>query len=136
MWTRSKHGSLIDLRQVAGTITVMNSALPTINSATDVPITLLGAGPTAITISGNHQFRVLDIAGSETARIEGVTIANGSVSGTGDGAGIQISSGTLSVYSNLFGIPDPNLSGDDDTNIFGSATGAGNIPADCHSGNC
>jgi hypothetical protein len=58
-------------------------------------ITIAGPGSGVITISGNNQFQVFDIAPEVSARIAGLAIANGLNPG-GDGNGIS-NSGTLAI---------------------------------------
>ena len=57
--------------------------------------TIIGPGPSLLTVSGNHASRVFEIAAGSSAKLDGLTIANGN-SDLGNGGGV-LNSGTLSV---------------------------------------
>jgi len=64
----------IDLTQLTcGTITLTTSRIDTTNT-----LTIVGAGPAALTIDGNHQDRVFNHAGAATLTLEGLSIVDGS----------------------------------------------------------
>jgi hypothetical protein len=63
-------------------------------------LTIAGPGANALTISGNHASRVFDIAAGPNVAISGLTIADGTVSGSSfiSGGGI-LNAGTLTITS-------------------------------------
>jgi hypothetical protein len=75
---------IIDASGVSGTITLTNGELAVSNS-----VTILGPGPGALTVSGNHASRVFHITGTNVT-ISRLTVANGN--GAVDGAGIRADS--------------------------------------------
>lgn len=89
--------TLVDLRFVAGTIS-LTSALPTIDSAGDAPITLVGPEADALTVSGSNSHQVFQVATSETVTIAGLTIADGS----GSLGGGMLNYGALTVRNVTF----------------------------------
>jgi hypothetical protein len=83
---------IIDASGVSGTITLTNGELAVSNS-----VTILGPGPGALTVSGNHASRVFHITGANVT-LSGLTIANGQV---GDyGGGIYNNPGVTMTVSN------------------------------------
>src|SRR5262245_3061592 len=81
---------------LTGTMTLTTGEL-----AIGKDLTIDGPGASVITVSGNNASRVFDIAATYTVSISGLTIANGSVTGSGArGAGI-FNAGTLALNSSI-----------------------------------
>lgn len=85
------NGAVIDATGVAGTITLTSGEL-----AVPLSVTILGPGPTGLTVSGNHASRVFNITGTNVT-IDGLTIANGQ--STLNGAGINAGGSPGSVVT-------------------------------------
>jgi hypothetical protein len=82
---------------ITGTITLA-APLPTISD----DMTIAGPGTNLLTISGNNSVRIFSVsAGTNSAMISGLTIANGRVTGYANGAGIS-NDGTLTVLDCAF----------------------------------
>lgn len=75
---------------IVGTI-ALASNLPPITGAASI----LGPGPSLLTVSGSNMFRVLEVTASGTVSMSGLTIADGYITNT-DGAGV-FNAGTLSL---------------------------------------
>ena len=88
---------------VTGTIT-LRSALPQITQN----LTINGPGAGVLTVSGNHLYRVFQIASGLTVSISGLTISNGSSPG---GSGIFNDNGNLTVTNCTFSGNQAALSG-------------------------
>ena len=90
----TSYGGDIDFASsVTGTIT-LQSALPMINQS----MAIMGPGASAISISGDNAYQVLNIT-SGAATIYGLTLVNGSSSGSG---GAIENSSTLAVFNSSF----------------------------------
>jgi hypothetical protein len=85
-------GGTVDFQPgLSGTI-----ALKTGELLIDKDLTITAPGESVITVSGNHVSRAFDIAAGSTMDVSGLTIADGSVTGTNNGGGI-LNAGTLTV---------------------------------------
>ncbi len=60
-------------------------------------ITIAGPGAANLTVDGNHASRVFEITSNSTVTISGLTITNGSVSGSPGGGGIYNNGAVLTV---------------------------------------
>ncbi len=90
-------GTITFAPTVASPITLTTSQL-----SIEKSLTIQGPGAGALTISGNHAFRVFEIGslGPIIVTLSGLTIANGSVtSDFGEGGGIFLGSGTLTIVN-------------------------------------
>ena len=83
--------------ELTGTITLTSGELPLVTE----DLTINGPGIFAITVSGNHAFRVFEIASGVTTIISGLTISDGIVNiGASIGGGI-FNSGTLTLTNTV-----------------------------------
>ncbi len=89
----ANNGDIIDATAVAGNITLTSGELSISRS-----VTLLGPGPAALTVSGNHASRVFNVTGANVT-IQGLTIANGQTAGLDPGMGINAEGGAGSVVT-------------------------------------
>src|SRR5262249_42803316 len=86
-------GGTVDFRPgMSGTITLNTGEL-----LIDKDLTVAGPGASVITVSGNHASRVFNVAAPFTVVISGLTIAQGSVTGTPANGGGIFNAGTLTV---------------------------------------
>lgn len=105
---------IIDFQdELTGTITLTTGEL----LITD-DLTINGPGVFSIIVSGNHAFRVFEIASNVTASISGLTISDGSVPG-GDAAGI-LNSGTLTLTNVVLSGNSASINGGGIVNNSGS----------------
>jgi hypothetical protein len=83
-------GGTVDFQSdLSGTITLTSGEL-----AISKSLTIAGPGPDAIAVSGNNASRAFDITGSPTVAISGLTIVDGSASGSGGAISVD---GTLTI---------------------------------------
>ncbi len=100
-------GGTVDFQPgLTGTITLTSGEL-----ALDKDLTIAGPGASVITVSGNHAFRVFNIAATPTVTISGLTIADGKPPNFGHGSAVE-NAGTLTVSNSI-------LSGNSASGAFG-----------------
>ncbi len=74
-------------------------------------LTIQGPGANLLTLSGNTASRVFSIQSANTVTITGLTIANGRVTGSNNGAGV-LNNGTLTLTNcNIYGNSNPTQAG-------------------------
>jgi hypothetical protein len=106
-------GGTVDFQPgLSGTITLTSGELAIAKN-----LTITGPGANTLTVSGNHPSRVFEIATSFTVNISGLTIADGSVTGTTNGGGI-FNAGTLTITAST----DRNNSGFNGGGILNGGT--------------
>jgi hypothetical protein len=89
-------GGVVDFQPgLTGTITLITGEL-----AISKDLTITGPGATVITVSGNHAFRIFNIAPTFTVTISGLTIADGTP--RNDGGGGILSAGTVTITGCAF----------------------------------
>jgi hypothetical protein len=90
-------GDVINLSGVTGTITVGSTL------AINESVTINGPGANLLTVSGNDQVGVFNVAAAKTVSISGLTIAHGFL-GAGQGAGINsgVTNSSLTVNNCTF----------------------------------
>jgi uncharacterized repeat protein (TIGR01451 family) len=93
-------GDTIDATGVTGTITLVGGQTLSAELVVDKSVTILGPGPTILTVDANHLSRIFHITPGQTVTIDGLRIVNGHIGDTstvGHGGGIYNDHASLTV---------------------------------------